>query len=160
MNKYTKALDLLLKDDNIKEVLKIVRNNKLRIEFALYCAKRVQHVNSNTIIKKAIKAIERWMLNPSEKNREKIADICDCVIDDYPTEEADYAAYAVYYTMLAICSRNATHWANYGAYYATCALDNEDEERYHQVQYLKQLLLNKMPEKDKGWFVKLIVNAG
>ena len=39
------------------------------VRFAVWCAKRIQHLNSDFRISAAIEAAEAWLLDPSEANR-------------------------------------------------------------------------------------------
>jgi hypothetical protein len=52
-----------------------------QVKFALFCAKQVVHLNSDTRVKAALSAAEAWVEDPSEDNRLKC-------------KEATYAAYA------------------------------------------------------------------
>ena len=68
------------------------------LRFALWCAKRVQHLNKHTDVSTAIDAAESYLIEQSEKNR-------------YAANTAAYAAYAA----------ANTAYANVAAYAADAA---------------------------------------
>jgi hypothetical protein len=75
-----------------------------QVKFALFCAKQVAHLNSDTRVKAALSAAEAWVEDPSEDNRLKCKEAADAaawVADaaaDADAAAADTAAWAAYWT--------------------------------------------------------------
>jgi hypothetical protein len=65
------------------------------VKFAVWCAKRVQHINTNPRVAAAIQAAEKWILDPSEAAyADAYAAAAAYAADDAAADAAAYAAYA------------------------------------------------------------------
>jgi hypothetical protein len=61
---------------NLKDKLKDFSHLD-QVKFALFCAKQVAHLNSDTRVKAALSAAEAWVEDPSEDNRLKCKEATD-----------------------------------------------------------------------------------
>jgi hypothetical protein len=68
-----------------------------QVKFALFCAKQVAHLNSDTRVKAALSAAEAWVEDPSKDNRLKCKEAA-AAADAVADAAADAVAYAAYWT--------------------------------------------------------------
>jgi hypothetical protein len=76
-----------------------------QVKFALFCAKQVVHLNSDTRVKAALSAAEAWVEDPSEDNRLKCKEAADAAA--WVADAADAAADAA----AAAAAADAAAWA-------------------------------------------------
>jgi hypothetical protein len=120
-----------------------------QVKFALFCAKQVSHLNSDTRVKAALSAAEAWVEDPSEDNRLKCKEAADAVADAVAdaaaaagflfspaADAADAAADAAYVAYAAYAAATAA-WA---AYWTTNANPELTEEGLFQ-SWLMSLVL-------------------
>jgi hypothetical protein len=89
-----------------------------QVKFALFCAKQVSHLSSDTRVKAALSAAEAWVEDPSKDNRLKCKEAADAAYAAYAADaDAAYAAYAAVadaaYVAAAAWTAAAAAWATY-----------------------------------------------
>jgi dGTP triphosphohydrolase len=112
-----------------------------QVKFALFCAKQVAHLYSDTRVKAALSAAEAWVEDPSEDNRLKCKEAADAAdaAAYAAADAADAAAYAAYWTAAdaayaaaAAADAAAAAWvadtAAWAAYWTTDANSELTEE--------------------------------
>jgi hypothetical protein len=88
-----------------------------QVKFALFCAKQVVHLNSDTRVKAALSAAEAWVEDPSEDNRLKCKEAAAdaWVAAAYAAYAAAAAAYAAAWVADAAAAAAAAAWVAYAA---------------------------------------------
>jgi uncharacterized protein YciI len=118
--------------DKLKDFSKVDQ-----VKFALFCAKQVSHLNSDTRVKAALSAAEAWVEDPSEDNRLKCKEATDAAdaADAAAADAADAAAAAAWVADAAYAdaawttNAAAAAWA---AYWTTKANPELTEEGLFQ----------------------------
>jgi hypothetical protein len=111
---------------NLKDKLKDFSHLD-QVKFALFCAKQVSHLNSDTRVKAALNAAEAWVEDPSEDNRLKCKEAADAAATAYAAAWAADAA-------AAAAAAWAAYWttADTAAYYTVKANPELTEEGLFQ----------------------------
>jgi hypothetical protein len=108
-----------------------------QVKFALFCAKQVAHLSSDTRVKAALSAAEAWVEDPSEDNRLKCKEAADAAAayaDAADAAAADaaaaWAAAAAAYTAADVAAAAAAADADaaWTAYWTTNANPELTEE--------------------------------
>ena len=143
--------------DNIEEILKQLDKASC-VRYAIFCAEQVKHLNADPAVDAAIGAAKDWLASPSEKNADAARTVADAVYC------IDYTAYATAYAAAnAAYAATAAYYAADAAYctYAACAADiNREQIKQEQVNYLKQLYLESLPEDERNcWLVQAAIGV-
>ena len=137
--------------DNREEVLKQLPK-KSCVRFAVFCAERVQHLNTDSRVQAAIDAAKRYVEDPSEENATYAAH-ATAYYAYRTTAVASCAARAAAYAAAYYAARAANAAAR-AAYYA-CAVNTDSSIKQEIVNFLKELYIETLPEEQQNcWLVK------
>ena len=148
--------------DNREEVLKQLPK-KSCVRFAVFCAERVQHLNTDSRVQAAIDAAKKYLEDPSKENADaayhaaNAADVVAYNVTDaayHTARAAAYAANAAYYA--AAAGTYAIHTVSEIASYAARAANDADSSiKQEIVNFLKELYIETLPEEQQNcWLVK------
>jgi hypothetical protein len=120
-----------------------------QVKFALFCAKQVAHLNSDTRVKAALSAAEAWVEDPSEDNRLKCKEAADAaawVADAAADADAAAADAIAWAADAAAAAAWAAYWttadtAAWAAYWTTDANSELTEEGLFQ-SWLMSLVID------------------
>jgi hypothetical protein len=147
--------------DNRKQYLSMVPHRS-QVLFALFCARQVEYIwKDNKKCRVAIDVVERWL--------EGKATVKECGAAANATNAAANAANATNAANAAYAAANAAYAAAYAAtyayyaaanaatyaYYAAANAATTEEVKQQQVEYLRNLYLDSLPEEERNcWLVQ------
>jgi len=132
-------------------------SHKSNVMFALFCAKQVIHLVNNDEAKVAINTVERWL--DGKATAEECRAAAATAYAATATAYAAYAAAAATAYAAAYADAAAAYAAAYAdaaaAYAATTAAAATYEVKEQQIEYLRILYIDSLPEEERNcWLVQ------